>query len=420
MAEGRRGRRLITEDNRPGAIADLTAPSCACRSSPANRCAPKRSPTAPAAFSPRCCRQASAPCRPTSRWPRAPRLQSCPNDRVDVIMVAQERGDPIRTETVLSNIRVLAIDQQNRGGARWHQVGGGHHGDAGADPPIRPRSSTSPSRWRSACRSPFAAWRMRRSRTRRRPNTSSMVVTAIRSRSSNRDDRHHRSDHNGKHGTLMRRRGLNVTRIGQRLPHTRRLRPRASERLFQPAARSDPGAGRPSVLRITDAGPGMKKEHQARAEQGAGRGPARRCAGSPCRRSDACGCRHPHRPAHLSLRQGRGTDQHLHLRANGREIVSLDLESSATLPPPGQSAPLPARFRTSMRNHLRQRRADSPCARRSIRRVRSSWRRPSSKAARRPRATSPPRAAMATRRSMPSGASRARSSISCASMARTR
>jgi len=35
-----------------------------------------------------------------------------PNDRVDVIMVRKSDGDLYLTETVLSNVRVLAIDQQ--------------------------------------------------------------------------------------------------------------------------------------------------------------------------------------------------------------------------------------------------------------------------------------------------------------------
>ena len=35
-----------------------------------------------------------------------------PNDRVDVIMVRKGDGDSLTTETVLSNVRVLAIDQQ--------------------------------------------------------------------------------------------------------------------------------------------------------------------------------------------------------------------------------------------------------------------------------------------------------------------
>lgn len=48
-----------------------------------------------------------------------------PNDRVDVIMVKKENGSAYRSETVLSNIRVLAIDQaiQEKDGEQKSVVG---------------------------------------------------------------------------------------------------------------------------------------------------------------------------------------------------------------------------------------------------------------------------------------------------------
>ncbi len=84
-----------------------------------------------------------------------------PNDRVDVIMVRKGQGtDKYITETVLSNVRVLAIDQQIEEKEDGTKASGRHDSNAGADP----RPDQGSGRRPADGRSPFACPALRRRR----------------------------------------------------------------------------------------------------------------------------------------------------------------------------------------------------------------------------------------------------------------
>ncbi len=114
LAEGRRGRGMITEETRPAAFDDLAG---AVVRLPLFTGEPVRQEKIADASN-----RIMSSLLPAGKRAVATEITVAtgaggfilPNDRVDVIMVRKSDGDLYLTETVLSNVRVLAIDQRSR------------------------------------------------------------------------------------------------------------------------------------------------------------------------------------------------------------------------------------------------------------------------------------------------------------------